>query len=87
MFEWVSMVELGFSGLCFEWVSMVELGFSGLCFEWVSSLVYVLVDYFDAFQAEMWVDLTWSLHSDLCELNTIYSKTIVYALEIIVSCF
>jgi len=86
MFEWVLMVELGFSGLSFKWVSMVELGFSGLCFEWVS-LVYILVDYLDAFQVEMWVDLMWSLHSDLCELNTISSKMIVYALEIIVSCF
>jgi hypothetical protein len=40
------------NGLCFEWVSMVELGFSGLCFEWVS-LVYVSTDYFGSFQAKM----------------------------------
>jgi hypothetical protein len=86
MFEWVLVVKLGFSGLCFGWVSMVGLGFNGLCFEWVS-LVYVLVDYFGVFQAEMWVDLTWSLHSDLCEQYTISSETIVYALKIIVSCF
>jgi hypothetical protein len=26
------MVKLSYNGLRFEWVSMVELGFSGLCF-------------------------------------------------------
>jgi hypothetical protein len=50
-FEWVSMVELGWSGLYFEWVSMVKLGFNGLCFMWVL-VVYVLLDYINAFQAE-----------------------------------
>jgi hypothetical protein len=34
-------------------------------------MVYVSVDYFSAFQVEMWVDLRWSPHSDLCELNAI----------------
>ncbi len=56
--------------------------FGGLCFEWVVS-----VDYFGAFQVETWVDLTWSPHSDISILNVIFSKTIVYVLKIIISCF
>jgi hypothetical protein len=52
---------------------VVKLSFNGLCFEWVL-VVYVLVDYFGTFQAEMWVDLRWCAPSDLCKLNTIFLK-------------
>jgi hypothetical protein len=65
---------------------MVELGFNGLCFEWVS-VVYVSVDYFNAFQVETSVDLRWCGHNDLCELNIVFFETIVYVSNIIVSCF
>jgi hypothetical protein len=90
-FQWI-MFQVGLNGqtkvegLCFEWVSMVELNFNGLCFAWVS-LAYVSVDYFSAFQTEMWLDLTWSPHSDFYELNVISFKMIVYVSNIIVSCF
>jgi hypothetical protein len=37
-------------------------------------MVFVLVDYFGTFQAEMWVDLRWCAHSDLCKLNVIFLR-------------
>jgi hypothetical protein len=65
---------------------MVELGFNGFCFVWVS-VVYVLLDYINAFQVKTWVDLRRCAHNDLCRLNIIVFEMIVYVLEIIISCF
>ncbi len=54
-------------------------------FQWLEvSMVYVSVDYFDAFQFETRVDLRWCAHSDL---HIVFSETIVYVSKIIVSCF
>jgi hypothetical protein len=81
-FEWF-MFWVGLNGWTkFQWFIFWVHHFSGLCFKWVVS-----VDYFGAFQAKTWVDLTWSPHSDLSKLNAIFSETIVYVLKIIVSCF
>ncbi len=64
-------VMLGFNGRTrFQWF-MFQMGFNGLCFKWVS-VVYVSVDYFDAFQAKTLVDLRWCGHNDLCELNIVF---------------
>jgi hypothetical protein len=65
---------------------MVELGFNGFCFVWVL-VVYVLLDYINAFQVKTWVDLRQCAHNDLCTLNIIIFETIVYFSEIIISCF
>jgi hypothetical protein len=50
-------------------------------------VVYVSMDYINAFQVKMWVDLRWCAHNDLCELNAIFLKMIIYVLDIIISCF
>jgi hypothetical protein len=71
------VVKLHFSGLCFEWVSMAKLHFNGLCFNGL----------YCAFQVEIWVNLRWCVHNDLCELNVVYYEMIGYVSKIIISCF
>jgi hypothetical protein len=43
---------------------MFHVSFSGLCFNGL----------YRAFQAEIWVDLRWCVHIDLCKLNVVYMK-------------
>jgi hypothetical protein len=71
------MFCVGFHGQTKFQLFMFHVRFSGLCFSGL----------YRAFQAEMWVGLTWCVHNDLCKLNIVYFKTIGYALEIIISCF
>ncbi len=91
------MAKLHFNGLCFFGQTrfqcfMFRLGFNGrtrfLCFMFHVSLNGLCFSgLYRAFQVKTWVDLKWCAHSDLCELNIIYSGTIGYVSKIIISCF